>query len=93
MDKIIKVSKDTHKTLKKGAACAGKSMKEFIDWVSIHHTEGVYFDVEAHDMDILIAVYADISEYLFEEQLIKILSEGQKSEILMHAKNTSLMFG
>lgn len=58
--KIIKVSEETHKNLKVGAANAGMTIRNFVEEISMRNKKGVAFDVDIYSVDYKIAVMADI---------------------------------
>ena len=64
MDKMVKVSKETHLALKVGASNRGISMKEHLAKLSNDNIEGIIFDVNSHSTDWLESVRDDIVEEL-----------------------------
>lgn len=68
MDKVIKVSKEVHLSLKVGASNRGITMKEHLSNLADKNVNGIVFDVESHDIDTLIAVRDDINEELLQRE-------------------------
>ena len=60
MKKFIRVEESTHKKLKIGAANKGVNLKDFVEILAEKNINGVPFDVDAYDKDMLLAVLQDI---------------------------------
>ena len=60
MKKFIRVEESTHKKLKIGAANRGVNLKDFVKILAEKNINGVAFDVDAYDKDMLLAVLQDI---------------------------------
>ena len=60
MYKSIKVDEATHRALKQGAFNRDITIKEHISEMAKSLVNGVVFDVEAHDVEMLEAVRDDI---------------------------------
>ena len=60
MKKFIRVEESTHKKLKIGAANKGVNLKDFVEILAEKNINGVAFDVDAYDKDMLLAVLQDI---------------------------------
>ena len=60
MKKFIRVEESTHKKLKIGAANKGVNLKDFVEILAEKNTNGVAFDVDAYDKDMLLVVLQDI---------------------------------
>ena len=60
MKKFIRVEESTHKKLKIGAANKGVNLKDFVETLAEKNINGVAFDVDAYDKDMLLAVLQDI---------------------------------
>ena len=60
MKKFIRVEESTHKKLKIGAANKGVNLKDFVEILAEKNINGVAFDVDAYDKDMLLVVLQDI---------------------------------
>ena len=77
MKKFIRVEESTHKKLKIGAANKGVNLKDFVEILAEKNINGVAFDVDAYDKDMLLAVLQDIVGKL---ELMKGITDSEERE-------------